>query len=508
MALLKLGHKGWCRTKPPQELLQANGLVQCSILDNYIVRDKKLKKTPGTSAYNTSLGSLGIPFIMRSYHIQADGEIVKRTHCYYDRKLYWGNDSSGALTETNLTTLGANVLPRFFIIQEAENSIAYLLTGKDSPKKYNGNGSYLWDDAGGDIGDIFNYTDAVVHLDRAFYVKHQSSALDYSESLAAETIEDTVIIGQDKDSFNVRVVIGANETLFVFKNNSIYQLYGRTPSQFQFRKVTDKYGLATKRGIYPVGNGFVFLNTFDKELYWFGGTESSIKPMTEEDIRLREIINHTPQALENVDMTVADGLFRFAFQHKESAINSNNCELVYCITEPDERGLPKWSLIKGSNVWCYSVWDKYGDRELLTGRSNIGKIMYNNRGHKFDDVPIITQFRTAEVVASEDMTGRFTGFFIKGKPTAHTVTSTFQYFVNANISKRGESSIEMFGEYRTIGTIKLITQELFNNRIIPLTENSRGNSIAFGLYDQNETDLEIYSISFGFEEKYIIRNIY
>ena len=503
---------GWNRVNPAHEVHREGDAIQCTKLQNYVCRNGKIKKIGGTSAYNsTSLGSLGVPLILRSYHIQADSTIAKRTHAYYDGTLYKGNDTSGEFLETNVTNLTKNCLPRFFSIQEADNSVVYLITGKDRLRKYNGNGSYLWDYAAGDLTTEVNYTDAVVHLDRAWYVGTLSSQLDYSDALSAETLADSIIVGSDKDSYNVRVVVGANETLYIFKNNSIYQLYGRTPSQFQLRMVTDKYGLATKRGIYPVGNGFVFINTFDKELYFFGGSESTIKALTENDIQLRDIINHTPQALENIDMTVADGLFRFAFQHKESQINHNNCELVYPIFEPDSRGLPKWSLIKGSNVWSYSVWDKYGDSELLTGRSEIGKVMYHNRGLNFDGsaATIETQVRTGEVVASEDMVVRFNGFIVKARPGSYNTRSTFRYFLNGRISDRGEDSLNLAGETRAVGLIHLQTQELLNDRIIPLTDYSRGNSIAFEIYDNNlDTELELYSIAFTASERYKIRNQY
>jgi hypothetical protein len=111
-------------------------------------------------------------------------------------------------------------------------------------------------------------------------------------------------------------------------------------------------------------------------------------------------------------MTVYDGMFRFAFQHSEATIDANNCELVYSIHEPNPRGLPKWSLLRGTNVWSYSVWEKYGDRQLVTGRSDVGKLMYHDRGKNFDNEKIETQARTAEVVLSEDMVMEIGKIFI------------------------------------------------------------------------------------------------
>jgi len=504
---------GLVRTKSPHLL----GKGQMSKCQNFLIQDGALKKVGGTSPYNpVSLGSLGIPFVLRSYHIRADGEIVKRTHVYYDGGLYYGDDLSGTFKLADVTqNLAKNAIPMYFIMQVAGNSIVYLMTGKDKVRKYDGNGSYKWEECAGDLASTFDYESGLIHLDRAWYIVKQSSEIGYSESLDPENIADTITIGKDKDSYCVRFVEGAGETQYVFKNNSIYALYGRTPSQFNYRKVTDKYGLASKRGICAVGSGFIFLNTFDKELYFFGGTETSIKPMTEDDIRLREIMDLTQDAINNVDMIVHRGFFRFAFQHKESGSlgvpgDFNNCELVYNINDPSPTGLPKWSLIKGSNVWSYSVWDNYGDDlELLTGRSDVGKIMYHNRTKDFDGVAIEMQVRTAEITASEDKVVRFDGFWVKGKPGSSIKTILFRYFMNGRYSDRGEDNLSVAGETRTLGEMKISTQALFNDRIKPLSNYSIGNSISFELY-QNElgTEIEIYSIAFKAKERYKIRNSY
>jgi len=462
----------------------------------------------GTQAYGASLGSLGIPLVLNTYHIRGDSEIVKRRHVYYDGGIYYGDDLTGQFRPTNIMTLSKKMIPMFFVIQVAGNSVVYLMTGKDRVIKYDGNGSYKWDECSGDLSNIFEYESGLIHLDRAWYVVRQSSQIDYSESLDPETIADTVTIGNDKDSYNVRIVEGAGETQYVFKNNSIYQLYGRTPSQFQYRKVTDKYGLASMRGLCAVGSGFIFLNTFDKELYFFGGTEASIRPMTEDDIRLREIMDTSPDAVNNVDMVVHRGFFRFAFQDMDSTFDNNNCELVYNINDPSAGGLPKWSLIKGSNVWSYSVWDNYSDnQELVTGRSDVGKIMYHNRGKNWEDQKIETIVRTAEVVASEEDVVRFSDFIIKGKPGSPTIPVLFRYYLNGMYSDRGEESQNIEGVTRTLGTIKISMQSLFNDSIPALTEYSRGNSISFEFY-QNEldTEMELYSIAFTARKRYKIRN--
>ena len=502
--LIKFG--SWNRVTPPHEfLVNANNEIQCSVLQNYIYRDKHIKKTRGTAAYNLTALENKIPWVKRSYHLRGDNSVTKKTFCFSNGIIYYGDDALGTLTQTK-SGLFQGALPTDMTIQVAENSILFLFPGEGKPVKYDGNGSFQWEDTVLDVDIVMG----VEHLERAFYIKKNSSYLDYSETLLPESIEDTILIGNDKNGVNMAMIKGADDSFFIFKNNSIYQLLGRTPSTFQVRRVTDKYGLASKRGICAVGSGFVFLNEFDKELYFFSGSEQSIRSLTEKEIRLREILNLTEDALKNVCMTVHNGLFRFAFQYVDSFYDYNNCELVYPIAEPQESGLPHWSLIEGTNVLSYSVWNEQGDKnELVSGRSDVGKLMYHNRGVDFDNNAIETQVRTGEVIASEDMVGRFNGFFIKGKPGSANKTVTFRYFLNGRFSDRGEHNLSTKGETRTIGTVILQMSNLFNDRIRPFVNYSRGNSISFELYDfQNGTDLELYSISFGFNPLYKLRNQY
>lgn len=499
---------GWNRVKPPHELyIGKDEFIQCSVLQNYICRDNKIKKIAGSNKYNSSVLANNIPWIKRSYHKQGDGSFVKRTLCFNNGVIYYGNDSLGTLTKI-LSGFSATALPSDMTIQVSGNSILYFFTGNDTPYKYDGNASYTIEKS----TLASNIISGIVHPDlaRAFYVKNNSSEIDYSETLEPENIADTIIAGNDKDSVNMAIGVGADGTLYIFKNNSIYQLYGRTSSTFQVRQVTAKYGLASRRGIYPVGSGFVFLNEFDKELYFFGGSESSIQSLTEKDIKLREIMNLTSDAVERVCMTVHDGLFRFSFQHRESLIDANNCELVYATSEPRADGLPKWSLIKGSNVLCYSVWNEQGDsNELLTGRSDMGAMMYQNRGLDFDGNATETIVRTGEVTFSEDMVCNLLDIFIKAKPGSYNISPVFKYFLNGRFSDGGITSLSMKGETRDVGVIHLQKQSLFNDRIVPLSNYRRGNSISFEISDNNNgTDLELYSIAFNVEKLYKIRNQY
>ena len=509
MAQIKFGGLGLNRVAPAHELQSTqDGFVQFTELLNYIARDKRIKKIGGTEKYNTTAisGASNIPWVHRSYHKRGDGTFKKKVFCFANGAIYSGNDVTGALTSRK-SGFTPTAIPTHATMQVSGNSEMFVFIGEeltDEVHKYNGNGSFKFTKTSlnEDLGRVIE--SGTVHLDRMWYVSRASSTIAGSETLKPESLEFDIIVGQETDSIVRRILVGADETLYVFKNQSIWRLSGRTPSTFQFRRVTGKYGVASKRTVFPVGSGFVFLDTFTKELYFFGGTESSIISLTERDIRLRDIID--PTRIDASDMTVHDGLFRFSFKHTDDSIYPDR-ELIYPINEP-VGGLPKWSMSKGGKILSYSAWTQQGDREeLVTGRSDVGTLMYHNRTKNFDGVAIETIFRTAEIVASEDKVVRFKGFYVKAHPGVLGRTATFEYFLNERTRSPGSANLNMDGERRSLAGIRIVQQNLFNDRIIPLHASSLGNSISFKISDsQLNTSMEFYSIAFTAQPRYRIRN--
>lgn len=495
--LVKFG--SYNRVVPPSQIkMSKDGFVQCQILKNFICRDKEIHKVGGTQAYNSNILGNPITWVKRAYHKLGDGTNVARSLCFSNGIIYYGDDATGTLNATNATGMYLGAKPLDATFQVAGNSLLYTYTGYDIPFKYNGNANYSFEVTSLDS----SITMGVSHLDRMFYIKRNSSSLEYSEELDPETIEDEIIVGNEKDSSSVAIVKGADESFYIFKSNSIYQLFGRTPTTFQIRLVTDKYGLQNKRAIYPVASGFVFQNSYDKELFFFGGSEASIIPLTESEIKLRTLQDQTVDSLENSCMTVHDGLFRFAFQPFDSNLDYNTAELVYPIGEPQASGLPKWSYIEGTQVNCYSVWNQQGDRqELLTGRSDVGKIMYHNRGHDFDGNAIDCQLRSGDIILSENMVCTIDEFHIRGETSNSVKTVNFRYYMDGRTSQYGNHPLSMKGEVRTMGSVLISKSILFNERIIPFDSENEGNSITLEFVDnQNGTDINLYSVAFKARE--------
>jgi len=480
------------------------------MLRNFVYRDKRVRKIGGTEAYNgTSLGSAGIPWLHRSYHKLGDGSFRKVVFCYHDGYVYYGKDLDGTMTVTNIPALRTDSIPVHFTMQVGGNAMLYLITGGDNDPiyKYDGNGDFKWEETRiiNGVGRIV--TGGLVHLDRAWYWSRNSSLLAYSRSLFPEDLSsdsEDIPIGQDADSNIVSCIVGGNETLYIFKSNSIWRLSGKYPGNFNFNLVTDRYGLANKRCLVSWGGGIIFLDSLSKEIYFFGGTESSIKSLTEDTIRLREIIDMTQ--LENACMTIHDGLFRFSYKHKDDNIYQTR-ELIYSLNDPGPSGV-RWSESKGTAIWSYSVWDKLDDNnELVTGRSDIGKIMYHNRTRNFDGVPIETWLRTGSIIGKPGQISRYSDITLQAHPGSTITPINFRYYMDERHRLRGDATVDLSGETRQFGEAKISRQDIVNNRVIPHVAYSRGNGISFEYYDNSlNTFIELYGIQFEATPRYKIRN--
>lgn len=480
---------------------------QCSVLQNLIPSLGKIYKFPGTQRYTPTPLINPITWAERYYGIKADGSFVKKTFCFSNGIIYAVDDVTGALTSVQ-EGFNTNVRPESVVIQVAENSLMFFFTGEDVPYYYDGNGANQWYKS----SITYKFQQGVCWLDRLWAFEKNASTLYYSKTLFPENLTDTtdagsIIIGNDKDSFSRRIVL-LGDTLFIFKNNGIYYIEGRTPSTFAARLVTDKYGLAAKRGITKVLSALAFVNEFDKEVYSFGGTETSIKLLSRE-VEFSKLADHTK--IENICCVEHKNLFRLSYQPSYAASDSlyNSDEICYPTQEINSRKQPKWCISHGANIGCYSVWDRQGDKnELVTGRSDTGLLMYHYRGHNWDNTAMEIRIRTKDKVYFEGRNCRFNYFIIDGSPQQDK-TITLRWYLNSRLygyTKVGSNTTLLDGEEQTIAAMNFTTQARFNKRIVPSIVYAKSNSLSLEVEDSTlNADFELYSIIVDYEISHIIR---
>lgn len=494
---------GLNRVDPSHRILDG----QCSVLENVIPDTAKLYSFGGTNRYNLTALSEKIMWAERYYGKRADETFIKKTFCYSGGGIYVGDDVTGVLTLKH-SGFEKDVFPESCMMQVSGNSIMFLFNGKDYPYYYDGNDSGQWYKS----AITYKFQQGINWLDRLWAFESNKSTLYYSKTLFPENFTDTTdagsfIVGNDKDSFIRRIVL-LGDTLFIFKNNSIYYIEGRTPSTFAVRLVSDKYGLAAQRGLCKVLSGINFVNEMDKEIYSFGGTETSIKEISSE-IEFSTLVDQTK--VENICCVEHGGLFRLSYQPSEAASDSlyNSDEVCYKTNVINKYRLPRWCISHGANINCYSVWNRQSDRnELVTSRSDVGLLMYHYRGHNWDDVPMVYKIRTKDKVYYEGFNTRFNYFIIDGLPQQDK-SVTLRWYINSRntgVTKVHSKTLALDGEEQVLAGMNFTTQARFNKRIVPRIDYAKGNSLSLEIEgNTSNLNFELYSIIVDLEKGDIIR---
>jgi len=469
------------------------GKNQVRELENFIARYDKLASAPGTDRYNGSPLSNPVTWLYRYYGSKADGTKFKKLFCSAGTGIYLGDDVAGTLTRKKggLTT---DVIPESLQMQVGGGSMLYFMNGEEYPYYYDGNDGGTWQKS----SITKQYVQGLSWLGRFWAFEPNSGVIEYSNILYPESLAGTITIGRDKDS-HIRRIMMLGDYIFVFKNDSIYYINGRTPDTFGYKLVTDKFGLAAQRGAAKVGSAIVFLNTVDWEWYVFGGTESSIKPYSTE-LDFSTLVN--PTRIEQVCCAEYDGLFRASFQLAEATLpsNYNNMEVGFPTTELNSKGMPKWFMTKGANISCYSTWTEQGEQELVTGRGDTGLVMYHYRGHDWDDNAMLYKMRTGDT-GFEQYNVRFLQYWIDGL-IEQGKDMDFRTYLDTRLagSVYSEQDLSLSGETKQIGAISFPQQVRFNRRICPLIAYSKGNTLAFEIQGQSgNMALEINKIIADFE---------
>lgn len=480
---------------------------ECSIMQNVISHGGKISTFPGSQKYNQTALDDPILWAGRYYGLRSDGSFLKKAFCYSGGAVYVGDETTHGLT-SKYSGLSIDCLPESETMQVSGNSIMFLFTAKDYPVYYDGNDSGQWYPSAIDKKVV----QGTAWLDRLWVFEENSSVLSYSKNLFPENFTDStdsadIIIGNDRDSFIRRTVI-LGDTLYIFKNDGIYYIEGRTPSTFAVRLVTKKYGLAGQRAIGFSGTALMFLNEFDKEWYSFGGTETSINDMSKK-IQFSKLINFNK--VNNICCIEHKNVFRIAYQpfEQDPANQYNSFEACFPTDEYAKDKRPKWCFSKGANISCYSTWNKQGDQnELVTGRSDAGYLMYHYRGHNWDETAMEIRLRTKDKIYNEGYSTRFPYFIIDGNPVQDS-SVTLNWYINSRITGAtvGTKTVPLDGEEVAIAAMHFTTQTRFNNVVKPLVLGSLGNSLALEIYANTKgLGFDLYSFIISTEKGNVVRN--
>ncbi len=482
----------------------AKGQLQRS--RNMISQYGYLQKSKGTSRHTpTSVSAtVGVPWVTRYYGKLADNTLTRKSFFFCNGTVYAVNDASGATTAV-LSGLTLTSRPKSFITQVAGNSRMYILTGDDVPYYHEG-----------DAGNNF-YKSAITSqfaaglewVDKIWYLDKRSASVTFSQTLNPEQVTDStvagsVLVGNDLDAYNVGILV-LLDTLFIWKSDSIWYIEGRTSSTFQARRINDRIGCVATHCIIPVQGKAIF-PSHDGEIYSFNG--SSLQKISTE-IGFADRVNL--DRLKYMTGTYHKGLVRISYAPSEQLDPTpppstliETDEAIFPVDELNERGFPKWSFTRGANVASYAVCDQQGDHNfLLSGRSDIGAVMYMNRGENYDGVAMEVNALTRDFpIGSGGRNGRITDLVMLGVPKGAGTLDVETYLDGRN-SQGTSDGMSQEGEVQSIGLINVSDQSRFHDRVRPAFGKRRGQTIAVGFTKRQlnfDTSLQAVQVNYRVKE--------
>src|SRR3990167_4520678 len=456
------------------------------------LKDKRNKKIPGSDRYNTtSVGSDPVVWMFRYYT-----KLLKRKNFFFSGGGLYHIDDSGNTTLI-IGTFNPEAYPCAVEVRVSDNDTLLFSEGVDT-------GMYSHD--GNDAQNFakenavtLNFVGMISHLDRVFAFEEDSEELHYSKNLEFTNYTDstdagTIIIGAKRGS-KIQQIIVHNETIYIFKTDSIWVLEGDSPSNFVVREVHPYMGLAARRSLVSTGTVLIGYMS-DYEVYSFGGTVDSMKLLSYNialggDLTkdLVPIVNR--DRVDQINAEYHNGLYRMAFTL--SGETQNKWE--YCFDTTNSTDF----FTKDNNVSSYLKYIRYPDKnELVTGRSDVGRLMHQNRGINFDnqDTALAMHFKIQTKfvgLGEEPRNFRVKKVWIEFGALG-TLPMPVKYYLDTRhaASDVRSDSFTTKGEQKSVTSfIKVNAQSAFTSRQVLKWGGAKGQNISLAIDEQiRDVDLE------------------
>lgn len=458
-----------------------------------------VKKVSGADRYNsTSVGSSGVVWADRYYGKQS----IRKNFMFSGGMLYFIDENGN--TSSLLGFFNPNAIPCSVSIRVSNSDIFYFSAG-------DGTGLYSHD---GNIGNAFqeetsvslNFVGMVLHLDRLFGFEEDSEDLYFSKNLDPTNFTDStdagVITVGARGGSKIQAIAILNETLFIFKNDSIYVLEGRTPSEFRIREVSNSLGLGARRSLTNVESGLIGLMS-DYEVWSFGGTRESMKCLTYDLALSGDFTKDLPPIINRDRMSQVCAVYH-NFTYRMSFVEDGQitAKLEYCFNTVNEIEY----FTRDFNVGCYLRYSKSPDKnELLIGRSDIGYMMKMFKGLHVDN-------QASTPVMSIKTQTKFIGldgpknFRIKRYWLNSGVLGAEPIPINMFIDSRNAASdltsdeLDTFGESKSnILALNIASQDAITSRQIPRWNNAKCQNFSLQIKEENKQNRDFQFSSIDVE---------
>ena len=462
--------------------------------ENWLSRDMRLKKVPGSESVTSQIYLSTIPHWMGRYYTIETGIISPKTFIYTkDGRLWRQNDLPGGNQLEIKSGLNTNAYPRHWLYKLGEQVYKYFVDGLDL-YEYDGNNAFrfdkvaLTDASGGSIYpiDIIEHKDRLILLTKT-HISISANLDPKNHSSATDSLH--VIIGSGQGE---NLAFGKIEDfLFVLNTEGIFALQGDTISAlaptWSIEKV-DSTRIIAGRSLCAVENGLIFLDD-TLNLQVFNGTSCTKLSNPE---KLEDFISPKRPHLDRVVATYEDNYYKMSFIENGQAFN--NMEVWYD-TLSDDHNI---DFIRGRNVSCYLRVDRTKEEGYQQfGRSDVNKIMWAGRGRRFDSVSIRTRLFTRDITPQEGLNVRFKYFYPEFEPTGDR-NINISYILDGRLGTENYWTQNLYGESFLIGLMPISNQNQFTDRALPKIDYARGQSIAFYISDETQ-DMDTSFLGIGIE---------
>ena len=453
--------------------------------------NKQNKKMPGSERLTSSVDSGSYTWLSRYY----SGNIAKKFGFKNGRIYHVAEDG----TETQkLGSLNTGARPVSEIMKVSENNVMYFVDGFNGMYSHDGNIGQEWDK---ENSVSLNFVYILSHLDRMFGFTEDSEDLYFSKNLDPVNFTDStdaglITIGAKRGA-KIQAIALLNETLYVIKEDSIFVLEGRQPSEFAVRQVHGVPGTPARFSVRNVENGLIYMDQ-DYEFREFNGVTTKILSYNMAvggDLTKDLVALINKEKMENVVSTFHNNLYRCAFT--ETGKVTNNLEYIFNTINLTD------GITRGNNVSCYMVQNKKpDDNELFTGRADNGHIMRQYFGFNWDNddssssMPVILDSRINSGINNARFKRLYANVRVLGADLLSVKTAVDTRLAASDFKS---SSFDPQGETKNITNfIRVNNQENVTDRINLPWSSHKGQSLMIR-WEQDLRNLDASLISWVLE---------
>lgn len=464
------------------------------VRENWLARDGILKKPRGTEkAITTTLTD--IPRWLGRYYTVEVGNISPKTFAYTKDGKIWAIDDQAETATSVKENLNINGYARHVLFKTSNQTNLYFVDGVNL-LKHDGNNDNKFEKItfNDSESNSVNPIDAVEHLDRLWVIS--DTDLFVSKNLEPENFSDAsdslqIIVGSGRGK-NLRLVKLADR-LYILNTEGIFAVAGDVISAlaatFEVRLVEERKIIAGG-SLAKAEKAIIFLAE-DYEIWSFDGSQAQLLSYK---FKLKDYISPVRELLNKACATYYNNYYMLSFVEKGEV--EPNLELWWDSLEG------KIDIVRGRHVSCYLDIDPAVENDYLqTGRSDIGSIMYCDRGYNFDGVAITSRIRTRDVTPEKGTLVRFLAFYPEIVPIGDK-NLTITYLLDGRSSNpTGADSYwtqNLRGETKTLGFIEIGNQAQTSFRVRPKINYSKGESIAFEINDAT-LDLRVDLVGIGID---------